>query len=170
RCQRISICTYRVLHLTVIFFFFNDTATTEIYTLSLHDALPISGAGRRRGVRNRIAAARTGRRGDRHGGRGDVGALAEVGAPWRCGRGGRGHRRSAGEDGSVPSVPEPCAEQGLGDGTPGGGRRADEPLCGGRGATTYRLGGVARRRCPRCGAPGVREGIRQDRRDAMTNC
>src|SRR3712207_7294130 len=27
-----------------IFFFFNDTATTEIYTLSLHDALPISGA------------------------------------------------------------------------------------------------------------------------------
>src|SRR2546430_17316239 len=26
---------------TLIFFFFNDTATTEIYTLSLHDALPI---------------------------------------------------------------------------------------------------------------------------------
>src|SRR5436305_5018058 len=26
-----------------IVFFFNDTATTEIYTLSLHDALPISG-------------------------------------------------------------------------------------------------------------------------------
>src|SRR3989442_13604064 len=26
----------------IIFFFFNDTATTEIYTLSLHDALPIS--------------------------------------------------------------------------------------------------------------------------------
>ena len=25
------------------FFFFNDTATTEIYTLSLHDALPILG-------------------------------------------------------------------------------------------------------------------------------
>src|SRR5260370_40913181 len=30
----------RLLHL--LFFFFNDTATTEIYTLSLHDALPIS--------------------------------------------------------------------------------------------------------------------------------
>src|SRR2546422_9166453 len=30
----------RVLY--VFFFFFNDTATTEIYTLSLHDALPIS--------------------------------------------------------------------------------------------------------------------------------
>src|SRR3712207_6997972 len=27
----------------LFFFFFNDTATTEIYTLSLHDALPISG-------------------------------------------------------------------------------------------------------------------------------
>src|SRR2546425_11450632 len=29
----------------LIFFFFNDTATTEIYTLSLHDALPIFAAG-----------------------------------------------------------------------------------------------------------------------------
>src|SRR5256885_7982511 len=29
------------------FFFFNDTATTEIYTLSLHDALPISSRSRR---------------------------------------------------------------------------------------------------------------------------
>src|SRR5258708_16615777 len=27
---------------SILFFFFNDTATTEIYTLSLHDALPIS--------------------------------------------------------------------------------------------------------------------------------
>src|SRR5688572_33389413 len=32
------------------FFFFNDTATTEIYTLSLHDALPISSARGRRGA------------------------------------------------------------------------------------------------------------------------
>src|SRR5258707_14946462 len=29
------------LFFVMIFFFFNDTATTEIYTLSLHDALPI---------------------------------------------------------------------------------------------------------------------------------
>src|SRR5436309_8744197 len=29
-------------HIRSHFFFFNDTATTEIYTLSLHDALPIS--------------------------------------------------------------------------------------------------------------------------------
>ena len=28
-----------------VVFFFNDTATTEIYTLSLHDALPICGFG-----------------------------------------------------------------------------------------------------------------------------
>src|SRR5690348_18315533 len=30
-----------ILLVIVVFFFFNDTATTEIYTLSLHDALPI---------------------------------------------------------------------------------------------------------------------------------
>src|SRR5688572_32892734 len=30
-----------VLSFVILFFFFNDTATTEIYTLSLHDALPI---------------------------------------------------------------------------------------------------------------------------------
>src|SRR5688572_33149887 len=33
--------SFSVCCLFVIFFFFNDTATTEIYTLSLHDALPI---------------------------------------------------------------------------------------------------------------------------------
>src|SRR3954463_4205535 len=33
----------------LFFFFFNDTATTEIYTLSLHDALPILRRGQRRG-------------------------------------------------------------------------------------------------------------------------
>src|SRR3712207_8808020 len=31
-----------MIHISSLFFFFNDTATTEIYTLSLHDALPIS--------------------------------------------------------------------------------------------------------------------------------
>src|SRR5215217_9736186 len=34
-----------LLVLFFFFFFFNDTATTEIYTLSLHDALPISSSG-----------------------------------------------------------------------------------------------------------------------------
>src|SRR4030066_41029 len=35
-------------------FFFNDTATTEIYTLSLHDALPISGRWRGRDQGRRL--------------------------------------------------------------------------------------------------------------------
>src|SRR3712207_7643756 len=47
----------------LFFFFFNDTATTEIYTLSLHDALPICAdrnAARSRGVpRRRCACCRT---------------------------------------------------------------------------------------------------------------
>src|SRR2546422_9808060 len=39
----IGICLIVFLWLSIsFFFFFNDTATTEIYTLSLHDALPIS--------------------------------------------------------------------------------------------------------------------------------
>ena len=43
RCRR----SHRraILFLSSLFFFFNDTATTEIYTLSLHDALPISPYG-----------------------------------------------------------------------------------------------------------------------------
>src|SRR2546430_13494955 len=54
------------------FFFFNDTATTEIYTLSLHDALPIycrrGGALRRRQTREarRRRAARSPPRSEEH--------------------------------------------------------------------------------------------------------
>src|SRR2546428_11629666 len=44
----------------IFFFFFNDTATTEIYTLSLHDALPISAGHLARAVRD----GRRARRGD----------------------------------------------------------------------------------------------------------
>src|SRR2546426_3269019 len=46
------------------FFFFNDTATTEIYTLSLHDALPISARAGHAGplVRQRGVAPGGGRR------------------------------------------------------------------------------------------------------------
>src|SRR5258705_3028899 len=36
------ICSAASISKLLFFFFFNDTATTEIYTLSLHDALPIS--------------------------------------------------------------------------------------------------------------------------------
>src|SRR5438067_11207755 len=35
-------CHTRNIHIRDSYFFFNNTATTEIYTLSLHDALPIS--------------------------------------------------------------------------------------------------------------------------------
>src|SRR5579871_7046981 len=51
------------------FFFFNDTATTEIYTLSLHDALPISlealpQMGRQQGCQHGATAG--GRRSEEH--------------------------------------------------------------------------------------------------------
>src|SRR5689334_25105719 len=36
------LCLFYFFVFFILFFFFNDTATTEIYTLSLHDALPIS--------------------------------------------------------------------------------------------------------------------------------
>src|SRR5258707_15218040 len=41
---RIYFLTFLHTLFSSLFFFFNDTATTEIYTLSLHDALPISPA------------------------------------------------------------------------------------------------------------------------------
>src|SRR3712207_7588336 len=60
---------YRV----ILSFFFNDTATTEIYTLSLHDALPISDGPGRRAARPRRRAGgtrrRAGARARRHHGR-----------------------------------------------------------------------------------------------------
>src|SRR3712207_7974816 len=59
------------------FFFFNDTATTEIYTLSLHDALPIC-----LGPRVSRASARTARAAD-----------AEALRRFRCDRGGRWYAR-----------------------------------------------------------------------------
>src|SRR5687768_17668022 len=47
------------MRVRIFFFFFNDTATTEIYTLSLHDALPISdaaGTSRGFGQHTRLSA------------------------------------------------------------------------------------------------------------------
>src|SRR2546426_544781 len=38
----VAFCSWSGAPAILVFFFFNDTATTEIYTLSLHDALPIS--------------------------------------------------------------------------------------------------------------------------------
>src|SRR2546430_6657255 len=60
------------MSLFFFFFFFNDTATTEIYTLSLHDALPIYRQQRiqKQGDRGRCGTDATDpeRRGQRHGG------------------------------------------------------------------------------------------------------
>src|SRR3712207_8109841 len=60
--------------------FFNDTATTEIYTLSLHDALPICAAG---GLRELRAGDDLGARGRRalHGDPARGGRAARVAAP-----------------------------------------------------------------------------------------
>src|SRR5687768_18370311 len=54
--------------LSAIFFFFNDTATTEIYTLSLHDALPICrrSAGRLQFLRRRRDPAMDAGTAERH--------------------------------------------------------------------------------------------------------
>ena len=45
--SEVTLVLVRIFRLSQVslFFFFNDTATTEIYTLSLHDALPILGTG-----------------------------------------------------------------------------------------------------------------------------
>src|SRR3712207_8694872 len=47
------------------FFFFNDTATTEIYTLSLHDALPILRPRQREGAGGALRRGARAREGDR---------------------------------------------------------------------------------------------------------
>src|SRR4030043_423321 len=69
-CAGVSRCLLSHLPLTpsllppsplFFFFFFNDTATTEIYTLSLHDALPISARAPADRARARAAASRRAR-------------------------------------------------------------------------------------------------------------
>src|SRR2546427_2906129 len=70
------------MHLTPFFFFFNDTATTEIYTLSLHDALPISAGRGARGARRHPVWARR-----RHSGGHPVSGRQDVGrGPGAAGR------------------------------------------------------------------------------------
>src|SRR5690242_21206170 len=55
--------TFSLILLNHVYFYFNDTATTEIYTLSLHDALPISyatAAGMTGGLQPGVSAHRRG--------------------------------------------------------------------------------------------------------------
>src|SRR5687768_18509791 len=55
-----TISSYLIVHIKLYGFFFYNTATTEIYTLSLHDALPISPVEADAGLdRGRGPAART---------------------------------------------------------------------------------------------------------------
>src|SRR3712207_7463320 len=73
----------------LFFFFFNDTATTEIYTLSLHDALPISSGGRRPGRRRRCATGT---------------ATGSWRTPKRPSRSCGGHRRRRGSTGTTATM------------------------------------------------------------------
>src|SRR5438093_11192010 len=54
------VCFTSCFSSSFLFFFFNDTATPEIYTLSLHDALPIcvATAGQEKFARHRLSARR----------------------------------------------------------------------------------------------------------------
>src|SRR5260221_14171169 len=88
------------------FFFFNDTATTEIYTLSLHDALPISddaGAGARpaRGGGPRCADRRARVRGAVRGAE----DRAHLGARRRRRRGGGARARGDARQGRLVRAP-----------------------------------------------------------------
>src|SRR5215467_4006701 len=71
--------------LLFVFFFFNDTATTEIYTLSLHDALPISGPACRPGRKTRTPQE------DATGANPADSLVAQVPSDGRAGRSGRRH-------------------------------------------------------------------------------
>jgi len=59
-----------------VFFFFNDTATTEIYTLSLHDALPISNTGGQASKATPIGAVAKFAAGGKPTGKKDLGLMA----------------------------------------------------------------------------------------------
>src|SRR5437660_11780097 len=59
-CALNPLIVTRFYRFVFFFFFFNDPATTEIYTLSLHDALPISRERRRIVVHDTRQTFRTG--------------------------------------------------------------------------------------------------------------
>src|SRR5439155_22866818 len=123
-----------------ISFFFNDPATTEIYTLSLHDALPISvGPARLRGDPRQPAG---------HPDRG-VAPLRAAAVP--AGRG-RPHPRAEARRGRLP---EPGGDGGDARGRSGAAVRRRDRTSGGRGCAGR--GRASRRRaCRRSRPPGGR--------------
>src|SRR2546428_9903308 len=75
-----------IIHSIWNHFFFNDTATTEIYTLSLHDALPISCDRRRQRARSDVGRRLLRRRGRGRAPRTRVGPGAGARVRWHRGR------------------------------------------------------------------------------------
>src|SRR6266511_1069261 len=138
---------YNILFIsfTLFFFFFNDTATTEIYTLSLHDALPIARApllqAGNPGIvsQHRVSGARAGRGGPRRRRRSASSLRQEArGAATR-----RGSAAGVGDPGAEPDLrrvaggdPQPPRPGSRGDGSRGHGER-------GRGATGHGAHGAA---------------------------
>src|SRR5690348_18463376 len=109
---------YLVPHLVLYSFFFNDTASTELYTLSLHDALPISGV--RPGLER---ADDLGQRGERALG-GDQVRQAEARSAGQqvvtdLGRAADEGRRHLPHGLRVDAAPAALPDQLLGAGTPG---------------------------------------------------
>src|SRR5689334_23513844 len=110
-----------------LFFFFNDTATTEIYTLSLHDALPIS-----RSERRLLGVSRPAGRLGEHLGRlrdDHLGAVRQLVA----------QRLRPGREGAV-APPHPARPGDLGDSAGGAvpGALAPEPRLDSSAATRHR--------------------------------
>src|SRR3989441_11967040 len=149
------------------FFFFNDTATTEIYTLSLHDALPISrprarARAARRGVAGRVLQERGVLRdvwtevllNAHHARDRAVAGASGAGKDRQAGNGGGGLGRSLNPNAARPSAREPrVLRPGRTTRRP---RRADAPQPGRRCAARCVRGGTCRpidppstARCPR---------------------
>src|SRR6266705_5657323 len=101
------------------FFFFHATATTEIYTLSLHDALPISRDGRGHVAAGARAGARRGRRGPAS----DRDRAA-------AGRGGLGVRRARGREGANRESGRQVPDDGPAGRGGGGGRLRQGAVAG----------------------------------------
>src|SRR3989440_2208601 len=167
---------------SLIYFFFNDTATTEIYTLSLHDALPICRArdqesphGHAHRGRSTAAVRRSGGRADGRG-NGGYGRRDRAAGPAREGvRRVRSPPRGAEErGGSGGPLDGPGQERrAIGGGRFGAGQRGAvqaagalrSVAAGGRGTAAGRLRGDGRARIDRDrGEPGRGRGGGDDRR------